>query len=402
MTRLAVDIEPRSRPSRRSATVLGCLLAVVLVSGLVLVSYQAGLRQRDPTADLPPEFATLADLYDRLRREAVRVPDDADLAQGAVEGMLDALGDPHAAYYDAEHFAAFNQMLEGAVFGVGIQIEDGDEGIIVVKVLESTPAADAGVVAGERIVSVDGQDVQALPTEHVVALITGEPGTPVTIGFEGGPTGPRELRMTRAEIQLPYVESRLEGGLGYIEVAQFSDRVGARVRQAAADLTARGARGIVLDLRSNPGGLLREAIDVASVFIEDGVIVTVRSRSDGDARGDTEEVYEAEGDALDELPLVVLVDGWSASASEIVAGAIQDLNRGEVVGQQTYGKGTVQTVQILDEGGGVKFTTAEYLTPSGDSIEGVGVVPDREVADPDAQLATARETLLQLLAAAPR
>ncbi|MGH8884414.1 MAG: S41 family peptidase [Egibacteraceae bacterium] len=397
MTGLRADFEPRLRRSRLTRAV-GCALAVVLVCAVVLASYRIGVH-RGAVAALPPEFGTLGELYGRLERQAMRVPENGVLAKGAVEGMLGALGDRHAAYYDTKDFAAFTQMLEGELSGVGIRIDDSEQGPVVVSVLASTPAAKAGVMAGERIVSVNGRDVRKLSTDRIAALITGQPGTPVTIGFEGGPTGPRELRIIRSRIQLPDVESRLEDRIGYVTLLQFSNHVGARVRQAATDLAAKGARGIVLDLRGNPGGLLREAVGVASVFVEDGVIVTVRSRGDASSAG---QVYRAEGDAFESLPLVVLVDGGSASASEIVAGAIQDLRRGEVVGEKTYGKGTVQTVEALQDGGGVKFTTAEYLTSSGDSIEGAGVTPDRKVSGADAQLAAAREELVHLFAVASR
>lgn len=392
------DVELRLLRSLRRAGVVVTMLVIALCSAAVLLSYQLGF-QRGAASVLPPEFGVLGELYGHIERQAIRVPGDAALAKGAVEGMLGALDDRHAAYYDRKDFAAFAQMLEGEFSGVGLRIDDSDQGPVVVSVLQSTPAAKAGVAAGERIVSVNGRDVRKLTTDHVAALITGEPGTPVTIGFEGGPAGARELRITRATIQLPDVESRLEGGIGYVTLLQFSNHVGARVRQAAVDLNAKGARGIVLDLRGNPGGLLREALDVASVFVEDGVIVTVRSRTDANGAGQS---YRAEGDALEGLPLVVLVDGGSASASEIVAAAIQDLRRGEIVGEKTYGKGTVQTLEALRGGGGVKFTTAEYLTSSGESIEGVGVVPDRQVSGGDAQLTAAREELMQLLAAASR
>jgi carboxyl-terminal processing protease len=378
----------------RGAAAVACVLLVQLVAALTLVSYRAGLAQAGQSS-LPPEFATVAEVYQRIRREAVEVPADKALAEGAVQGMLGALEDPHAAYYSANDFASFNQLLDGEFSGVGVQIQESDQGPIVVSVIASTPAAEAGVVKGERIVAVDGKNVRGMPTEGVAALITGEAGTLVVLGLDGGPAGPREVRLTRAQIQLPDVESRLEGGIGYVGLVQFSSHAGMRVREAALQLIARGARGIVLDLRGNPGGLLREAVEVASVFVEDGVVVSVRTR--GEEAGGRE--YEAEGDALESIPLVLLVDGWSASASEIVAAAIQDLGRGELVGEKTFGKGTVQTVQVLGDGGGVKFTTAEYLTPSGDSIEDVGVVPDRQVSGEDAQLAAARSTLQQLLVA---
>jgi carboxyl-terminal processing protease len=394
MTSLADDERTLGR-TPHGVVGVACLLVLQLLSALVLLSYRAGVRQA-ATATLPPEFATVSQLYERIQREAVRVPGDEELAKGAVEGMIGALGDPHATYFDAEDFAAFTRMLNGEFSGVGIQIQDSDEGPLVVSVIDATPAAQAGVMAGERIVSVDGKDVQDMPTEGVAALITGEAGTVVTIGLQGGSAGARTLRLTRARIQLPDVETRLEDdGIGYVDLVQFSSHTGIRVRAAALDLAARGARGIVLDLRGNPGGLLHEAVEVASVFVEDGVLVSVRSRG---GSGDHPIVYKAEGDALERLPLVVLVDKWSASASEIVAAAVQDLGRGQVVGETTYGKGSVQTVEVLGNGG-VKLTTAEYLTPAGHSIEGVGVVPDLQVAGENEQVAAARAMLRQHFAA---
>ncbi len=186
----------------------------------------------------------------------------------------------------------------------------------------------------------------------------------------------------------------LAGGAGYVQLRQFTSGVGADLRDEVDKLVERGAKGIVLDLRGNPGGLLNEAVDVGSVFIEQGRIVSVKER------GTRARVYNAQGDALEDLPLVVLVNKGSASASEIVAGAIQDADRGTLVGQRTFGKGTVQTIHRLDSGGGVKYTTAEYFTPSGDSIEDVGVKPERKVVGEKEQLAAARNALKALIAAA--
>jgi len=396
---------PPAPPRRHRAAgrrFLAALCTMLLVGSLTLVAYRAGEeRAAADESALPADLAPLADLYERIQRDAVRVPDDDALLEGAIEGMLGTLDDPYAAYYGIEDFAAFNQLLDGQFSGVGIVVEEAPEGLTVASVLDGTPAADAGVEPGELIVSVDGKDVRDLPSEGIVGLITGEAGTDVTVGFSGGEAGPRELRMTRAEIALPDVDQRLlEDGLGYVQLLQFSQAAGDRVRDATEELVAQGARGIVLDLRGNPGGLLGEAVDVASVFVEDGLVVSVRSRqAEGELRPAAQE-YTAQGDALEDLPLVVLVDEGSASASEIVAGAVQDLDRGEIVGQATFGKGTVQTVQVLRDGAGVKFTTAEYFTPSGDSIEGVGVIPDREIEDPDAQLAAAQEALRSLVAGA--
>ncbi|MDP8971231.1 MAG: S41 family peptidase [Actinomycetota bacterium] len=379
------------------ATAAACLL--VLVSGLVTASHRLGTRDAIESAvTVPPQLEPIGQVYRRLQLEAVEVPGNDDLVRAAIEGMLGTLDDPYASYFDPEALAAFNEQLEGNFSGVGLVLQEAPEGLTVVTVLEGTPAAAAGVMVGERIVAVDGRAVGELPIQVVVERIKGQEGTAVTISLEGGPAGRRDVTVTRARIAIPTLQvRRLDDHAGYVRLLQFDEQAGEDVRDAVEGLVAAGARGIVLDLRGNPGGLLVEAVRVASVFVEEGPIVSVEERVG------RRETFTASGEALEELPLVVLVDQGSASASEIVAGAIQDLGRGRVVGQTTFGKGTVQTVRVLADGSGVKFTTAQYYTPSGDSIEGAGVVPDEAVpavAGSDAQLVAAQRALQSMLAAA--
>ena len=375
---------------------------VVLVAGLTTGAYRVGAQSRSDVAGLGPEFSALAQAYRRVVTDAVEVPEDDALAEGAVEGLLASLGDPYAAYYTEAEFSSFSQSLKGEISGVGLVLEERSDGaVVVVSVIDGSPAARAGVPPGARITAVDGRNVEGLDLPAIVALVKGEEGTTVTMSFAGpdgdgadAPGGIRTFELERERIEVPNIEQRLEpDGAGYVKLLQFPDRSGEELRAAVDELVAQGATGIVLDLRGNTGGLLNEAVAVASVFIEDGPVVSVQER-ESDV-----EVREATGDALEDLPLVVLVDGGSASASEIVAGAVADLDRGQVVGQPTFGKGTVQTVEALPAGGGVKFTTAQYLTPSGESIEEVGVIPDRIVEDPQQQLAAARDVLRQLVAA---
>ncbi|HVM13645.1 MAG TPA: S41 family peptidase [Egibacteraceae bacterium] len=383
---------------------LACL--VVLMAGLVTVAYQAGARSgggglaggpsSGQPAGLPPDFSRLGDVYERVSTEAVDPPGHEALLKGAIEGMLERLDDPYAVYYDAAEFTAFSELLDGTFSGVGVMVEETPEGVTIVNVLSGSPAEAAGLQAGERIVEVDGEDVRDAPLQAVVQRVQGEEGTTVRLGLEGGPQGPREVEVTRAQIDRPVVEvERLDDGLAHIQLLQFTEDVGARVRELVQEQMSEGARGVVLDLRGNPGGLLREAVSVASVFIEAGTIVSVQER------GRDRQTFEATGGAID-VPLVVLVDATSASASEIVAGAVQGLERGPVVGTPTFGKGTVQTVRPLADGAGLKFTTAEYFTSTGESIEGRGIAPDRVVTDADQQLAAAAETLRAQLAGASR
>jgi carboxyl-terminal processing protease len=388
--------------------VLGLACLVVLVAGMVTIAYQAGMQRAsgsgpvqlpgESSETLPEEFSAISDLYERISTDAVEPPDDDVLVEGALEGMLERLDDDYAVYYDPAEFMSFNELLEGSFSGVGVMLEDTPDGHQIVNVLEETPAEAAGLEEGEYIVSVDGEDMRGAPLEAVVDRVQGEEGDPVTLGLEGGSAGEREVEVVRAELDRPVLETELLGdGVGHLQVLQFTENVAERVRTASQELVAQGARGIVLDLRGNPGGLLREAVRLTSVFVEEGRVVSVRES------GGREETFDASGeaDALADIPLVVLVNGGSASASEIVAGAIQDLDRGEVIGEQTFGKGTVQTVRPLPGGAGVKFTTAEYFTSSGDSIEGSGIEPDRTVSEPEEQLDVAQEAVRSLLVGAP-
>lgn len=383
------------------ARVTAVLCGLVLLTGVGAAGYshgtQAALSPRAEHSASPAggSLDFLEEIVRALDRDAVRPPDDEKLVEGAVDGLLEALDDPYARYYDASAFDELNAMLDGGFSGIGVVLEEKPEGLIIVSVLENTPAARAGMEKGERIISVEGEPVADKPLEQIVELIKGDEGTDVTLGLAGGSKGKRELTLTRQRIEIPNLESRmLSGGGGYVRMRQFTTGVGEDLRREVTSLVGRGAKGIVLDLRGNPGGLLNEAVKVASVFIEDGPVVSVKER------GAPPQSYEAKGDAIEGLPLVVLVDKGSASASEIVAGAIQDAGRGTLVGQRTFGKGTVQTIHRLDAGGGVKYTTAEYFTPSGDSIEDSGVVPDRKVSKPKAQLSAARGALQALIAGA--
>lgn len=384
--------EARARRGRPVTRILSAVGALLLFAATATFSYQLGARSGVPAAEpAPPTVEALEpieELFQDLSSSAVEAPDDAALVEGGIEGMLDTLNDDYARYYDASDFAAFNAQLDGSFSGVGLLLEETPEGPVVVSVLEDTPAEEAGIEEGERIIGVDGEDLRDASIEEVVSRVKGEAGTEVRLELAGGPDGIREVTVTREDIDLPTLEQRvLDDGVGYIRLLQFTNQAGEDVRNAVEDLIAEDVPGLVLDLRGNPGGLLEEAVDVTGIFIEEGPVVSVQERV-GERK-----TLDATGDAYEDLPLVVLVDGGSASASEIVAGAVQDRDRGTIVGERTFGKGTVQTIRTLSDGSGVKFTTARYFTPSGDSIEGVGVAPDRRVAEDDEQLAAAQQAL---------
>ena len=392
-----MDLTSAPRRRRRIGFTVAAVIGALV---LAVLSFQLGASTSGaavPAAAEPQvadELEPLGALFDELREEAVDPPDADALVEGAAEGMLESLDDPYAHFYDEESYADLNQALDGQFSGVGLVLEDREDGPVIVNVIEGAPADEAGISVGERIVEVDGRDVSDATIEELVAVVKGEAGTTVELTLMGGDRGRYTVTVTRADIDLPQIESRmLDDGAGYIRLYQFTEDVGDDVRGAADALIEDGAEGLVLDLRGNPGGLLQEAVAVSSVFIEEGPIVSVEQRAGG------RETFEATGEAID-VPLVVLVDEGSASASEIVAGAVKDRDRGQLVGETTFGKGTVQTIANLPDGFGVKFTTAKYYTPSGESIEDDGITPDRVVRDSDEQLAAAQDALSDRLAQA--
>lgn len=373
--------------------VIAAALAVVLSSSLV------SLHHRTRASELPSDLAALEEVLDRVRLSAAEAPPREVLIEGAIDGALATLEDRYADYYTDEQFDDVSSQLDGSVTGIGVVLERRDRGLVVQTVLPGSPAERAGLDPGDQIVTVDGRDVRDEPAAAVVDDVRGPVGTTVELGLEGGPDGPRLIAVERAAVDLPNVESELlEGDVGYVRLQQFTQESATRVRAVVEDLQEEGAGAYVLDLRGNPGGLLDAAVEVSAVFVEEGeeVVSVGTDPEDAVARRTTEE-------PVTDAPLVVLVDAGSASASEIVAAAVQDLDRGEVVGDTSFGKGTVQTIGPLGEGGGLKFTIARYYTPSGDSIEGTGVVPDVAVeqgeGDEDLPLEAARASLAAELAA---
>lgn len=373
--------------------VIAAALAVVLSSSLV------SLHHRTRASELPADLAALEEVLDRVRLSAAEAPEREVLIEGAIDGALSTLEDRYADYYTEEQFDDVSSQLDGSVTGIGVVLERRDRGLVVQTVLPGSPAERAGLDPGDQIVTVDGRDVRDEPAAAVVDDVRGPAGTTVELGLEGGPDGRRSIAVERAAVDLPNVESELlEGDVGYVRLQQFTQESATRVRAVVEDLQEEGAGAYVLDLRGNPGGLLDAAVEVSAVFVEEGeeVVRVGTDPEDAVARRTTQ------APATD-APLVVLVDAGSASASEIVAGAVQDLDRGEIVGDTSFGKGTVQTIGPLGEGGGLKFTIARYYTPSGDSIDGTGVVPDvvveRGEGAEDLPLEAARASLAAELAA---
>lgn len=302
-----------------------------------------------------------------------------ELLQAAIEGMLTLLDDRHADYFTVDEYEKIIESYSGTMSGIGIIVTQDDEGrIVVVKPLPGTPAGSAGIREGDHIIAVNGEDVSDMVLENVVTLIKGEEGTSVDVTFFR-PEEDRtfEITIVRARFHVPNLFSEIvEDNIAYIQYVGFQDGGAEFLESEIEKLTREGAESIIFDLRNNLGGTLDDAVAVCDLFMDSGAIVTVRGRTDDEERVD--EYFAGNGKYI-EIPLVVLINGFSASASELVAGALRDNDRALLVGEISFGKGTVQVIHELSDGSGLKFTTAKYFLPSGVSIEGVGVLPDIEV-----------------------
>lgn len=354
----------------------GILGAVLAGTGFWLAGRQHA------AADLPHKDAELlSEVLDRIRADYVERTDDHKLMASAIRGMVGEL-DPHSAFMDKDEFDELKIATEGNYSGIGVEVTLDDGAIVVITPLDDSPAARAGIRAGDRIIAVDGKPVDGSALPESVARIRGEPGTVVNlkIGRQSAPA-PLEFAIERAIVTVHSVRSELlEPGYGYLRISQFSDTTGADFDQALEALQAQAGghlRGIVLDLRNNPGGVLDAAVAVSDAFLERGIIVTAEGRApEASFRMDA-----AAGDLAGGARVAVLVNEGSASAAEIVAGALHDNGRATLMGRKTFGKGSVQTVLPLTEGRALKLTTSKYFTPSGVSIHERGIEPD--IALPD-------------------
>jgi carboxyl-terminal processing protease len=397
------------RPSRFPYFLAGGLVAVlILCVGIWLGGHSSALPD-------PIRSALVGDDEARLMQEALDVIDDAyyrevdpgRLVDRGIEGAVGSLDDQFSHYFDPRTYRRFQHVTNPRFSGIGVTVQGDPKGLRIAQVIDDSPAQKAGLRRDDRIVAVGRQTLAGHPSSYAIGLIKGEPGTEVELTFERD--GRRFVkRIERAEIREPVVDERLvrtrSGTYGHVVFSSFTSQSSGQVRKAVDRLLEQGARGIVLDLRGNGGGLLNEAVDVASIFIPDGTIVS----TDGRARA--RHVYTATGGAIDtDVPLVVLVDGDTASSSEIVTGALQDRGRAEVVGTRTYGKGVFQEVRELSNGGALDITVGQYFLPSGRNLggrgvgRGSGIQPDMTASDdPRTRRDEALDAALSELAAEPR
>ncbi len=327
------------------------------------------------------DIQTFAAVYRAVKDAYVEPVDDAVLMRAAIRGLLSGL-DPHSEYLDTRGMTELDEETTGEYGGVGLEVLFLDGSLRVIAPIDDTPAARAGIKSGDVIVRIDGQTIVAGDGERAIDRLRGMPGSEIalTVSREGSDL-PLELTLRREVIRTASVRARqVEPGYLYVRISQFQQETGDELRRKLRRTIAKAngpVRGAVLDLRSNPGGLLNAAVEVSDAFLDQGLIVSTRGRLD-----ETDTTFNASrGDLIDGAPLVVLVDGGTASAAEIVAGALKDHHRGLVMGSRTFGKGSVQTVLPLSTGDAVKLTTARYFTPNGTSIQASGIRPDIALAD---------------------
>lgn len=342
---------------------------VLLMSGLLVYLLQSTL------GDAAGAIRLFKALHIIKSRYVDDVPVDT-LMTGAVKGMVNSLGDPHSIYMDPKMYKEFMIETEGSFGGVGIVLGAKDKVLTVISPIEGTPGEKAGIKSGDEIVKIDGQDTKGLALDEAVSKIRGPEGTKVTLTIRRGQET-KDYALTRSNIQIKTVSGKmLPDNVGYIRISMFNENTGSDLAKKYQELEKEGMKAIVLDLRDNPGGLLDESVKVANKFVPKGPVVSVITR---DGRRDTS---TSNLEAV-KYPCAVLINGGSASASEIVAGAVQDTGAGTLVGTKSYGKGSVQTLMRLDKDDAIKLTIAKYYTPKDRSINGIGIEPDVKVELPE-------------------
>jgi carboxyl-terminal processing protease len=357
-----------------------------------------GARAQAAAADTYKQLNLFGDVFERVRADYVEKPEDSKLIENAINGMLAGL-DPHSSYMDAKSFSDMQVQTRGEFGGLGIEVTMEDGLIKVVSPIDDTPAAKAGILANDLITKLDDEQVQGLTLNQAVEKMRGPVNTKIKLTIvRKGVNKPIVVTLTRETIRVHSARWHVEGDdVGYIRLTQFNEQTTDGLKKAIADIKAKVApdklKGYILDLRNNPGGLLDQAISVSDAFLQKGEIVSTRGRNPEE----TQRFNARPGDLTDGKPLIVLVNGGSASASEIVAGALQDQKRATIVGTRSFGKGSVQTIIPLGSGNGaLRLTTARYYTPSGRSIQAKGITPDiRVVEDEPADVQGKSDTMAE-------
>jgi carboxyl-terminal processing protease len=339
------------------------------------------------------DFSLFWQVWDRLAKNFDGKIDTQKMVYGAIDGLVKSLGDPYTVFMNPEDAKSFSQELEGSINGIGAEVGIKDNRVIIIAPLDSSPAAKAGIMANDVIMTIDGVDTTGMDLNTAVSKIRGNVGTKVKLEIQRGETK-QTYEITRAKVDTKSVRWEIkDNNIGYIQITRFDSNTSTQIKSATTELSGKGVKAIVLDLRNNPGGYLDSAVVVASEFVKSGIVVSEKTTE----KTSTEQKYFASGKGTltdTAIPMVVLTNGGSASASEIVAGAIKDNGRGILLGEKTFGKGSVQTVDTLSGGASIRITIAHWFTPNGKNISKEGISPDIEVklteeeakADRDPQL----------------
>ncbi|MCK8815992.1 S41 family peptidase [Natroniella sulfidigena] len=387
----------------KSKKTIGVILILLMLSAAGITGFFLHGAEANSQEEMN-QFQKLLVIFDLVRNNYVEEPELDTLLTGAIDGMLEALDDPYTGYLPPREYDDMKTSMEGEYGGVGIIITMRDDQLTIISPIEGTPGDRVGLRAEDQIMEIDGISTEGMPMDEAVDLMRGEEDTEVALSIKRAKEDDEEVEELEVEIireliEVEHLSSELkEDKIGYVRMSRFGEDVGQDLSVELEELKAEGAEGFILDLRSNPGGLLPEAAKVASNFIEQGSAVYVQER-EGDKQGI---LLDPTIETVEDKPVVILVNEGSASGSEIVAGAIQDNERGMIIGNQTFGKGSVQSVSPLSDGSAVKMTTARFYTPSGNKIDQVGVEPDIVVefdleTEADEQLEVAIEELLNKL-----
>lgn len=358
---------------------------ILIVSLMCMFSFSFSAEKEDVEGNTGflyniRELKEISDIMDIISENYVgeKPVDKKMMLHGALKGITDSLGDPHSNYFTKKEMDEFNEDMKGKYPGVGMIIQKKpDDVLLVVSPIEDTPAYKAGIKPKDKIIAINGDSTLGLTSEECAKKLKGEPGTTVKLTvYREKIKETKVFELKREMIQLNYVKSKmLVNNIGYLRLTQFGQDVSKDVQKALTKLNKDGMKALVFDLRSNPGGSLEEAIKIGSLFVKEDKIVSTKTKNG------PEEIGRRKGNYLGDIPLVILINEGSASASEIVSGAVKDYKRGTLIGEKTFGKGSVQTVIPLPDGDGIKLTIAKYYTPSGVSIHGVGIEPDIKVEE---------------------
>jgi len=373
---------PKKSKLKRNLSIV--VLAIVFFFAGYLVGHKNLIFEKNYTPqiintnlDKPANvnFGLFWETWNKVMANYVGSSSAQDMVYGAIKGMVSSLGDPYSQFMDPTDTKAFNEDLSGQIQGIGAEISQKDNQIVIVAPIAGSPAEKAGLKAGDQIMAIDDHVTTNMSLDDAITKIRGAAGTKVKLLINrSGFSQPQEFTITRDVITIKSVQWEMKGNIGYIQISQFDTDTSDLIKQATAELAAKNPKGIVLDLRDDPGGYLNAAIDVSSLFMNRGVVVQEKSKD-----GHVEQLKTTLNSVFANTKVVVLINGGSASASEIVAGALRDARGAELVGENSFGKGSVQEIDNLPDGSALKITVAKWLTPDGSTIDKVGLKPDVEI-----------------------